>query len=83
MGAELPKSNTNILKEFLKDSLLELGLDARVADHFNKFFTNVASNLFSKLPTSTNRFTTDSSIFKECCVNKGVVPGFLKIIYSY
>ena len=36
-----------------------------VANHFNNFFTGIASTLVSKLPSCSNLFGTDSNIFKS------------------
>ena len=36
-----------------------------VANHFNYFFTNVASALVSKLPTASNVFSLESNVFKN------------------
>ena len=36
-----------------------------VANHFNDFFTNVASALVSKLPTASNVFNIESTVFKS------------------
>ena len=36
-----------------------------VADHFNSFFTNIASELVQKLPRCLNMFDTNSGIFKS------------------
>ena len=35
-----------------------------VANHFNEFFTSIASTLVSKLPSCPNIFDTNSNIFK-------------------
>ena len=44
----------------------EICHDSRtIADHFNEFFTTVATNLVSKLPKAIYKFSVDSHLFKE------------------
>ena len=45
-----------------------------VCNHINTFFTNIASTLVSKLPTSLKEFCTDSVTFKQFYLDKGVMP---------
>ena len=50
----------------------ELCFDSsKVADHFNNFFTSVASKLASKLPTGNNKFDIGSKDFNDYYTNKG------------
>ena len=37
----------------------------KIANHFNTFFTTVASRLVNKLPSPTNLFSVESCRFKE------------------
>ena len=38
---------------------------AKIAHHFNEFFTNIASNLVNKLPASCGMFSVNSSTFQD------------------
>ena len=38
---------------------------AKIAHHFNDFFTNIASTLVEKLPRSSGMFSVNSSIFQD------------------
>jgi hypothetical protein len=38
---------------------------AKIAQHFNEFFTGIASNLVDKLPRSSNLFSVNSSPFQD------------------
>ena len=61
------KSENNIVLEIDDEFCCESN---KVANHFNEFFTGVASQLTSKLPAATNKFSTDSEILKQLYRNK-------------
>jgi hypothetical protein len=48
----------------------------KIANHFNEFFTSVASSLVSKLPPCKNLFSADSEIFKQFYRSKNVQSQF-------
>ena len=63
------KSDGNIVLEDGGTKHFDVGTVAKV---FNKFFTNVASDLVKMLPTPYNLFTSGSSVFRDFYRRRGV-----------
>ena len=50
-----------------------------IANHFNTFFTTVAAQLAQNLPHPFNKYSTNTSTFREYYRNKGIVPNALRL----
>jgi hypothetical protein len=57
-----PKSSTNVVLN-IEGSNCHEGIT--IANHFNRFFTNVASKLVEKLPIGKGKFLTSCCLFKN------------------
>ena len=51
----------------------------KVCNFINKFYTNVAQVLASKLPNPTSNYATDSDLFKKYYTEKGVVKNKFRL----
>ena len=51
----------------------------KVANYINEFYTYVASTLVNKLPSATNKFSTESDIFKNYYKSKNVTSESFKV----
>ena len=62
----------NIDDELCFDSL-------KVADHLNRYFTNITSDLVDRLPKGTGKLNTDSIAFKDFYKSKGVASSHFRL----
>ena len=51
----------------------------KVANYINEFYTSVASTLVNKLPSATNKFSTESDVFKNYYKSKNVTSESFKV----
>ena len=65
------KNNSKIVMDIDNRTSFE---PKNIADHINKYFLNIASNLVNMLPTAPNIFTTNTDVFKNYYQNKNVIP---------
>ena len=51
----------------------------KVANYINEFYTSVASTLVNKLPSATNKLSTESDVFKNYYKSKNVTSESFKV----
>ena len=68
---EKSKNNSKIVMDIDNSPSFE---PKNIADHINKYFLNIASNLVNMLPPALNMFSTNTDLFKNHYHNKNVLP---------